>query len=55
MKVQLTKNDYNSKDIDLIDGNKTLNIMFGGTGFLCKLDKLSIQTYEINNSKFEKS
>ena len=30
-------------------------IMFGGTGFLCKLDKLSIQTYEINNSKFEKS
>ena len=34
MKVQLTKNDYNSKDIDLIDGNKTLNIMFGGTGDL---------------------
>lgn len=30
-------------------------IMFGGTGLLCKLDTLSIQTYEINNSKFEKS
>ncbi|MGM9834943.1 MAG: hypothetical protein ACI31M_04120 [Bacilli bacterium] len=34
MKVILRDNEYKSKDIHLIDGNKTLTIMFGGTGDL---------------------
>ena len=34
MKVVLKNNDYNVKDIYLIDENKTLSIMFAGTGDL---------------------
>ncbi len=34
MQYTLRKNEYNGKDIELIDGNKSLTIMFGGTGDL---------------------
>lgn len=57
MKVVLKTNEYGTKDIHLIEENKTLSIVFAGTGDLHwiiknnKIDKDEEYSYERNKIK----
>lgn len=62
MKVVLKNNDYNVKDIYLIDENKTLSIMFAGTGDLYWIikntninenDEYSYDSFEITRENYQ--
>ncbi len=54
MQYTLRKNEYNGKDIELIDGNKSLTIMFGGTGDLYWIikNKGALKDKEYNYDNF---
>lgn len=54
MQYTLRKNEYNGKDIELIDGNKSLIIMFGGTGDLYWIikNKGALKDKEYNYDNF---